>query len=146
MAPVDWNKLMAATPSKLSDDEVEEFYESMVKVSDKHCCILKCCIYLCIYLKVVIMSVICWLPRNNSFTLSHIKICLRRLWKCLSKKYKKCLVLSSSYWILKRVENTLPLCFQKSFAAEWSKCVYFWENLDFCNVSIGICCKSIKDF
>ena len=33
MAPLDWEKLMAATPSKLSDDQVDEFYESLVSVS-----------------------------------------------------------------------------------------------------------------
>ncbi|KAJ8314697.1 hypothetical protein KUTeg_006847 [Tegillarca granosa] len=30
MPPLEWDKVMAATPAKLSDDDVEEFYESLV--------------------------------------------------------------------------------------------------------------------
>jgi hypothetical protein len=34
MPPLEWDKVMAAKPAKLSDDEVDTFYESLVDVSN----------------------------------------------------------------------------------------------------------------
>lgn len=33
MAPLDWDSVMKAQPSKLSDEDVDAFYESLVGVS-----------------------------------------------------------------------------------------------------------------
>ena len=33
MPPLDWDKLMAAKPTELSEEDVEEFYQSLVSVS-----------------------------------------------------------------------------------------------------------------
>jgi len=33
MPPLEWDKVMAAKATKLSDDEVEEFYESFLEVN-----------------------------------------------------------------------------------------------------------------
>lgn len=35
MPPLDWDKLMAAKPTELSEEDVEEFYESLVSVSGR---------------------------------------------------------------------------------------------------------------
>ena len=33
MPPLEWDKVMAAKPASLSEDEIDSFYESLIQVS-----------------------------------------------------------------------------------------------------------------